>query len=387
MRHSKELIVMPYLRLALTVLFLSLAGSVMAEPFSVDSSLGDLLDDPAARAVLDREMPGMTSNPAIAQAREISLRMIGKLSPGMLTEAKLAAINAELAKVSNGSAVNDSSAFTFRTIQLWERRAPGATGDTAYDKPTLTVVPVTSGAPKAAVIVAPGGGYRIVALGSEGRQVADWFATHGIVAFVLTYRLTTTGYHHPTQLRDAQRAIRWVRAHAEKYHVDPSRIGMIGFSAGGHLTAMASTLFDAGDPNAADPVDRLSSRPDFAILGYAPTQMSERNDTGVAGPKPTPATLRELSPVQNVTTQTPPTFIFQASDDAQVPTHNSTAYYDALRNSKVPAELHLFMGGRHGFGMGQGDLTLGQWPVLLERWLTNLGILGAAAVSAPPPVR
>jgi acetyl esterase/lipase len=366
---------MQYFRPAIVVFLLSLIGSVTAEPFTIDSSLGDLLDEPAARAVLDREIPGMTANPAIEQAREISLRMIAKLSPAMLPDAKLTAINDALAKVSDGSAINNSSAFSFRTIQLWEGRAPGATADTVYDRPTLTVVPVTSGRPKAAVIVAPGGGYRIVALGSEGRQVADWFAAHGILAFVLTYRLTTNGYHHPTQLRDAQRAIRWVRAHAERYHVDPTRIGMIGFSAGGHLTAMASTLFDAGDPNAADPVDRVSSRPDFAMLGYTPTQMAQKNDTGITGPNPTPATLKELSPVQNVSAQTPPTFIFHASDDPLVPAHNATAYYDSLRNAKVPAELHLFMGGRHGFGLGQGDPTLGQWPALLERWLTTLGIL------------
>jgi acetyl esterase/lipase len=218
---------------------------------------------------------------------------------------------------------------------------------------------------------------------SEGRQVADWFSAHGVAAFVLTYRLTTNGYQHPTQLRDAQRAIRWVRAHAKEYHVDPNRIGMIGFSAGGHLTAMASTLFDAGDPNAADPTDRASSRPDFAVLGYTPTQMTEANGTGVAGPKPTQATLRELSPVQNVTAQTPPTFIFHASDDALVPTRNATAYYDALRNAKVPAELHIFAGGRHGFGLGQGDPTLEQWPTLLERWLSNLGVIGPVATNPP----
>ncbi len=154
-----------------------------------------------------------------------------------------------------------------QTFPLWENGAPGALGHEDSDIPTLTYYPALEGVPTA-VIVAPGGGYRDLAMNHEGRQVANWLNAAGISAFVLKYRLGPR-YHHPIELGDAQRAIRLVRTRAAEYGVKPDRIGMMGFSAGGHLTSTAETHFDTGNPDAADPIDRASSRPDFAILGYA----------------------------------------------------------------------------------------------------------------------
>ena len=154
-----------------------------------------------------------------------------------------------------------------QTFPLWQNGAPGALGHEDADIPTLTYYPALGGVPTA-VIVAPGGGYRFLAMNHEGRQIANWLNAAGISAFVLKYRLGPR-YHHPIELGDAQRAIRLVRARAAEYGVKPDRIGMIGFSAGGHLTSTVETHFDNGNPDAPDPIDRASSRPDFAVLGYA----------------------------------------------------------------------------------------------------------------------
>jgi acetyl esterase/lipase len=359
-------------------------------PLTVDSTVGELLANPSARTVLVHQLPILVNNPQIAQASALSLRSLAQYVPTLLTPEKLIAIDAELARTPGAVATANSPqpvgglsdpriALDLRTVRLWEGRAPGATGERPQDVPTLTVVG-TDGAPSfgTAVIVAPGGGYKGLATGLEGRQVADWFAAQGVTAFVLTYRLTPFGYHHPSQLQDAQRAIRWVRAHADDYGIDPHRVGMIGFSAGGHLTAMAETLFDAGDPGAADPIERESSRPDFAVLGYAvtdPDSMSSGLD--VAGPHPTAQTLRALAPVRNVRADTPPTFIFHTSADELVSSPNATRFYDALRAAGVPAEMHIFANGRHGLGLGGSSAALSVWPGLLRTWLEGLGLLGA----------
>ena len=159
------------------------------------------------------------------------------------------------------------------TIPLWENGAPGALGHDDSDIPMLTYYPAAHGSPTA-MIIAPGGGYRGLEMNYEGRQVANWFNAAGISAFILKYRLGPR-YHHPIELGDAQRAIRFVRAHATDYGLKPDRIGMLGFSAGGHLTSTAETHFDNGNPNAADPIDRVSARPDFAVLCYAAVSMTE----------------------------------------------------------------------------------------------------------------
>src|SRR5208282_176419 len=264
------------------------------------------------------------------------------------------------------------------TFPLWENGAPGALGHEEEDIPTLTYYPVLRGAPTA-VIVAPGGGYRALAMNHEGWQVAYWLNAAGVSAFVLKYRLGPR-YHHPIELGDAQRAIRLVRAHAAEYGLKPDRIGMMGFSAGGHLTSTAETHFDSGDPNAPDPIDRASSRPDFAILGYPVISFtapySHRGSAkALLGDSPDPKLLENLSNDLQVTPQTPPTFLFSTSEDTGVPAENSVAFYLALHKAHVPAELHIFQHGPHGVGLDLGDPALGEWPKLLGNWLRGLGLL------------
>jgi acetyl esterase/lipase len=265
-----------------------------------------------------------------------------------------------------------------QTFPLWVNGAPGALGHDDSDIPTLTYLPASHGAPTA-VIVAPGGGYRGLAMDYEGRQIASWFNAAGITAFVLKYRLGPR-YHHPIELGDAQRAIRLVRTRAADYGVKPDRIGMIGFSAGGHLTSTAETHFDGGDPSAPDPIDRASSRPDFAILCYAVVSFTapythHGSALALLGDSPDPKLLEDLSNESRVTPQTPPTFIFSTSADTTVPSENSVAFYLALHKAHVPAELHIFQKGPHGVGLALGDPALGEWPKLLINWLRGLGLL------------
>jgi acetyl esterase/lipase len=213
----------------------------------------------------------------------------------------------------------------------------------------------------------------------EGRQVANWLNAVGITAFVLKYRLGPR-YHHPIELGDAQRAIRLVRNRAAEFGVKPDRIGMMGFSAGGHLTSTAETHFDSGNPNAPDPIDRASSRPDFAILGYAVISFTapythRGSAQALLGDSPDPKLLEDLSNDLQVTPQTPPTFLFSTSEDTTVPAENSVAFYLALHKAHVPAELHIFQKGPHGVGLDLGDPASGEWPKLLINWLRGLGLL------------
>lgn len=269
-------------------------------------------------------------------------------------------------------------------MPLWSGKAPGALGDEERDKPTIAVYRTWRNQGNGtAVIVAPGGGYGALATNHEGRQVASWLNALGVTAFVLKYRLGPR-YHHPVELGDAQRAIRMVRARAQEFGIAPDRIGMMGFSAGGHLTATAGTHFDNGNAEAADPIDRQSSRPDFLILGYpvisftAPIahQGSVKN---LLGENPDPKLIKELSNELQVTAQTPPTFLFHTSDDGAVPVENSVAFYLALRKAGVAAEMHLFQSGPHGVGLDLGNPTLGEWPKLLTNWLRARGLLTKAS--------
>jgi acetyl esterase/lipase len=264
-------------------------------------------------------------------------------------------------------------------IPLWTGAAPGALGDTDADKPTLTIYRASRGPTGTGVIVAPGGGYGTLAMDHEGRQVASWFNAMGVAAFVLKYRLGPR-YHHPIELGDAQRAIRMVRSHAQEYGVLPDRIGMMGFSAGGHLTATAGTHFDTGKADAADPSDRASSRPDFLILGYPvisfdPAIRHNGSLKNLLGDNPDPKLVEDLSNELRVTAQTPPTFLFHTTADPGVPVENSVRFYLALIRAKVPAEMHLFENGPHGVGLALGDPALSVWPTLLANWLRGRGLL------------
>lgn len=360
---------------------------------TVDSTIGELLDNSPARAVLERHVPVIVSSPQIAQARAASLRSIQVYAPTLLTDERLRAIDEELARTPGAVAsakrpsparllpADSRASLQLKTVPLWEGRAPLATGDRPQDVPTLTIVG-TDGAVSygSAVVVAPGGGYQTLATGHEGRQIADWFAAHGVTAFVLSYRLASAGYRHPAQLEDAKRAIRWVRTNAEKFGVSPQRIGMIGFSAGGHLTAMTSTSFDAGDPAAVDPVERVSSRPDFAVLIYAATVWAEKgwSPASIAGDNPNAFVREQLSPANQVTKHAPPTFLLHTSADELVPPENALAYYRALRAANVPAEMHIFENGAHGLGFAMADPSLGMGPVLLQNWLRAHSLIGTA---------
>ncbi len=267
-----------------------------------------------------------------------------------------------------------------QTILLWEEGAPGALGPDESDKPTITIyLALNPAASRTAVIVFPGGGYGMLASNHEGRQVANWFNALGVTAFVAKYRLGPR-YHHPIELGDAQRAIRLVRARAAEFGVSPNRIGIMGFSAGGHLASTAGIHFDGGTASAADPIDRVSCRPDFLILAYPVISFTapyahQGSATNLLGENADPKLRAELSSELHVTPQTPPTFLFSTDADTAVPPENSVAFYLALRKAGVPAEMHVFEKGPHGVGLDLGDPALGQWPTLLANWLRSRGLL------------
>ncbi|MGH9663300.1 MAG: alpha/beta hydrolase [Bryobacteraceae bacterium] len=232
-----------------------------------------------------------------------------------------------------------------------------------------------------AVVVCPGGGYAHLAMEKEGIQIAEWLNARGIAAFVLKYRLGPR-YHYPAMLDDAQRAIRTVRANTKEFGVEANRIGIWGFSAGGHLASTTGTHFDAGNPNASDPIDRAGSRPDFMILSYPVITMkdpyvhkgSRRN---LLGDNPDPKLEELLSNEDQVTAQTPPTFLFLTNEDKTVPPENSVYFYLALRKAGVPAELHIYEHGPHGVGLAPQDPVLSSWTKRLEDWMRGHGWLAA----------
>jgi len=273
----------------------------------------------------------------------------------------------------------DASADT-KVLRLWERAAPGALGDAEEDRPSLTMyAPFMGKTVTAAVIVIPGGGYGWLATNHEGRQVANWFNAMGITAFVLRYRLGPK-YHHPVELGDAQRAIRLVRARAKEFNVLPDKIGILGFSAGGHLASTAETHFDRGNASAADSIDRVSSRPDFVILAYPVISfVAEYAHAGSAenllGKNADRALLKSLSNEFNVTAETPPTFLWSSSTDKTVPPQNSVAFYLALQKAGVSAELHVFADAPHGVGLDLRDPSVGMWGRLATEWMRGQRIL------------
>jgi acetyl esterase/lipase len=267
-----------------------------------------------------------------------------------------------------------------QTIPLWENGAPGALGGDDSDKPTLTIyLALNPAISQTAVLVFPGGGYGMLASNHEGRQVANWFNALGVTAFVVQYRLGPR-YHHPIELGDAQRAIRMVRSRAAEFGISPDRIGILGFSAGGHLASTAGIHFDSGNASAADPIERVSCRPDFMILAYPVISFTapythQGSATNLLGGNADPKLRAELSSELHVTAQTPPTFLFSTDADTAVPSENAVAFYLALRKAGVPAEMHVFEKGPHGVGLDLDDPVLGQWPTLLANWMRSRGLL------------
>jgi PelA/Pel-15E family pectate lyase len=267
-------------------------------------------------------------------------------------------------------------------LLLWPDGAPGALGTGPEDKPKLTVyrAPVDA-ANGAAVVVCPGGGYRTLASDHEGRQVAEWLNGLGLSAFVLQYRVGPR-YRNPAPLQDAQQALRLVRSRAAEFGVDPARVGIMGFSAGGHLAATTGTDFEEG------------ARPDFMILAYpvisfAASFAHKGSVQYLLGDAPEPKLLAELSVERRVSSRTPPTFLFHTTDDASVSVENSLAFFQALHAAGVSAELHVFPHGRHGVGLAPDDPVLSQWPKLCAAWLQAMGFTApaprpSASAGAPP---
>jgi acetyl esterase/lipase len=276
-----------------------------------------------------------------------------------------------------------------QTIRLWPGPAPQAKGDTCDDIPTLTIFdPHPGTATGSAVLIFPGGSYAHLAGNLEGRQIADWFTARGFRAFILSYRLSSNGYLLPVPLLDARRAVQTVRARAADYHISPDRLVVIGFSAGGHLAALSGTQFIPGSPDAEDPIDRVSSRPDYLVLGYPwigaiTTDTSHLSYCKLFNVMDQCETLRAAySPDLFVTKDTPPTFIYHTFTDQTVPVEQTLRFYNALVKAGVDSELHIFANGPHGTGLGKGDPALDQWPGLLENWLRAKGLLTADKTGA-----
>ena len=246
------------------------------------------------------------------------------------------------------------------SFPLWPGGAPGALGQQDKDIPTLTpYFPEPAKATGAAIVICPGGGYAHLAP-HEGKDYARFLNEQGIAGFVLKYRLSSDGYHHPAMLHDAARAVRTVRARAREWKLDPKRISIMGSSAGGHLASTLLTHFDAGKPDAADPVERESSRPDAGILCYAVITLQgpfahQGSGRNLLGPDPAPELVRELSNELQVTKETPPCFIWHTYEDSGVPVENSLQFAEALRKAGVPFDLHVYQKGPHGLGLGTRD--------------------------------
>lgn len=308
-----------------------------------------------------------------------------------------------------------------RVIVLWPAGAPGALGTRDEDVPRLFFYPAPGsvaeehGEPgehpnrsdersddrtafrvssvarvsRSAVIVLPGGGYRSLVMEKEGAAAAQWLNAHGVTALVLQYRLGNR-YHFPAPMQDGERAVRYVRSHASELGVASDRIGVWGFSAGGHLAGYLATSSTLGTPHAPDPIERVSSRPDFAILSYAritldPTIPRSTSLEALIGDHPTPATVNIVTLEKQVNAKTSPCFIFSTTGDQTVNSLNATAFYNALKRARVPAELHIFERGPHGVGIGL-DLKkfpeLAVFPTLLANWMHLHGWMDELATAA-----
>ncbi|MGF7048671.1 acetyl esterase/lipase [Paenibacillus sp. DS2015] len=240
-------------------------------------------------------------------------------------------------------------------------------------KPYLT--PYLIEGSSSAMIICPGGGYQHLA-NHEGEPVAKWLNDHNISAFVLTYRIAP--HHEPAPQMDARRAVRYVRRHADEYGIDRNKIGILGFSAGGHVAAMTGIVFESGDPESDDPVERESSRPDLMVLCYPVITMKDFGHRGsceqLLGISPSEDKIIQYSAEMQVTADTPPTFIWHTADDGAVPVENSLQLALSLSHSNIPYALHIFPKGKHGLGLATDILDVSVWPSLCMTWLKNQGM-------------
>ena len=267
---------------------------------------------------------------------------------------------------------------------LWPDGAPGAKGTAPGDTPKLTIyLPQKDKATGAAIVICPGGGYGHLAMDHEGHQIGAWLNSFGVAGFILQYRHRNSGsgYGHPAPLQDAQRAIRTVRSRAAEWGVKPDRIGILGFSAGGHLASTGVTHFNDKVYKARDVIDKASARPDFGVLVYPVISFTEPfthvgSRRNLLGKGASQALMEKFSSEKQVTPQTPPCFLISTWEDTGVPAENSIYFYLALRKAKVPAELHVFAKGPHGFGLGKHIEGTSAWPTLCQNWMKVSGFLG-----------
>jgi acetyl esterase/lipase len=276
-------------------------------------------------------------------------------------------------------------------MPLWPDGAPGALGKAAKDTPTLTLFPPATARPGgAAIVICPGGGYSHLAP-HEGRDYALFLNARGVTCFVLKYRLSIDGYHHPSMMQDGLRAIRCVRARAEKFRIDPKRIGIMGSSAGGHVASTIMTHFDSGDTNAADFIERQSSRPDFGILCYPVITMGQLahagSKKGLLGENPSDEMVKLLSNELQATAQTPPCFVWHELYDKVVPVENALMFADALKKNGVPFELHIYQTSGHGTGLGDRNPPFDKalpWTGDLMQWLKTIKAIEPESPAARP---
>lgn len=266
-------------------------------------------------------------------------------------------------------------------IILWPNGAPGASGTEEKDQPSITAyLPPAEKANGTAIVICPGGGYGHLAVGHEGEDIGNWLNSIGVAGFVLRYRLAPK-YQHPSPMLDVQRAIRTVRARAAEWKIDPAKIGVLGFSAGGHLASTAVTHFDEGDAAKADPIDKVSCRPDFGILCYPVISftddavMHRGSRDNLLGKNADPELIQSLSNEKQVTSKTPPMFLWHTSEDRGVVPANSTLFYLACVKAGVPAELHIYEKGPHGIGLAKKFPGADQWPLQCEQWMKGRGLL------------
>ncbi|MFA6961982.1 MAG: alpha/beta hydrolase [Opitutaceae bacterium] len=278
-----------------------------------------------------------------------------------------------------GVFISDFTSMNAAPLPLWSTAAPGALGEKTDDIPTLTAyLPAADKRIGASMLILPGGGYGGLA-SHEGKGYADWFVAQGITCYVLQYRLGSHGYRHPRMLEDAARGLRMVRAFARRDGLDPSRIGIIGSSAGGHLAATLLTHFDAGQPDSTDPVARESSRPDLGILCYPVISLGTFTHQGskknLLGDNPPEDLVKFLSNELQVTPQTPPCFLWHTAEDGAVPVENSLLFASALRKAGVPFSLHIYEKGGHGLGLPMHNKSAPPWDADCLYWLGERSFL------------
>jgi len=266
-------------------------------------------------------------------------------------------------------------------LNLWEGEAPLAKGNEPKDVTHVIVyLPKDTKKPTGAIVICPGGGYGGLAMDHEGHQIAAWANEMGMAGVIVSYRHRGKGYGHPAPLLDAQRAIRLTRAKAEDWNIDADRVGILGFSAGGHLTTTVLTHFDLGKEDSTNPVEQQSCRPDFGVVCYAVIALGESfthrgSQRNLLGKEASSELIESLSNEKQVTADTPPCFVWHTAEDKVVPAENSLRFYSALVQHGVPSELHVFPKGRHGIGLGQTIEGAKQWPELCTHWLERQGIV------------